>query len=621
MTVPSELEVPSELAVLPRWVNWQLERRYGKLTKIPYQPDGEEARANDPKTWNTLEVVAARSSNIGFVLGDPYMGIDMDGCIKGGLTHPDAQAVVDYYNSYTETSPSATGIHIIARGHVGSKQVKVKMPWGGNLEAYDYNHYFTFTGQRLNGLTIRSAEFWHPGDDRIIDKARQNAPKFVLLFDEGDCSGYNSQSEADLSLANIFAARTKDPDQIERLMWRSALAREKWNTPDSGSTNLIRRVIEPALASAVTSKDSSPIGWTRSYEEDVSTQMYMAEVRSEAHRRIRIKDVPEDLGLTDMNLAEQLAMPRTSPTYRIDGLQTTRGNILLVARYKSGKTALLTNLLKALADNVPFLDEFEVDPFEGNIAVFNYEEDPEYWLSNVECRGIERTDRIWPLHRRGMYSLPIWDKEGQDKIVEWMIKHEIVYWIMDPAAVAWIGLVDNENDNALITQFTVAIDQVKYRAGISEVLLTHHSGREDATRARGATRLEDWKEAGWLLERDKDTNIRTFSADGRRVDVAPIELEWTEAEWKLSAGEGLQEQAKKEGVAGDKELKRAVIEILQDQGEMSYSKLSTALRAAGIKFNQNKLKGKLAEWSQTPTTPGLGFKQEGQRHLYYWRKK
>jgi hypothetical protein len=47
-----------ELAKLRRWVGWKWALRDGKLTKPPYQANGELADSTDPDTWATYKVVA-----------------------------------------------------------------------------------------------------------------------------------------------------------------------------------------------------------------------------------------------------------------------------------------------------------------------------------------------------------------------------------------------------------------------------------------------------------------------------------------------------------------------------------------------------------------------------------
>jgi hypothetical protein len=86
-------------------------------------------------------------------------------------------------------------------------------------------------------------------DESIIDKCRaaENAPKFVDLFEYGDTSGNRGDdSAADFALLGILKFYTQDPDQLERLMRDSALARPKWDEKRAGRSWL-RYSIDNAL--------------------------------------------------------------------------------------------------------------------------------------------------------------------------------------------------------------------------------------------------------------------------------------------------------------------------------------------------------------------------------------
>ena len=86
-------------------------------------------------------------------------------------------------------------------------------------------------------------------DDVVIENCRsaKNAPKFEALFDCGDTSAYGGDaSGADYALLGILKFETQDPDQLERLMRRSALARPKWDEWRAGRSWL-RYSIDNAL--------------------------------------------------------------------------------------------------------------------------------------------------------------------------------------------------------------------------------------------------------------------------------------------------------------------------------------------------------------------------------------
>ena len=221
---------------LAQWINWRYEERDGKVTKVPICPHtGELAAVDRPETWGTYQeaVQAAREhgyDGVGFVFTeeDPYTGIDLDKCRspETGEIEQWATELIEQLNSYTELSPSGTGVHVL---------VQANLPPGGRhkgqVEMYDRGRFLTVTGQHLPGtpkkIVERQAEVeglhskifgftegetnghvsHGPGNNlsnqEILAKARQ-APKGET-FDKlwaGDTSDYPSRSEADLALCS-----------------------------------------------------------------------------------------------------------------------------------------------------------------------------------------------------------------------------------------------------------------------------------------------------------------------------------------------------------------------------------------------------------------------------------
>ncbi len=147
--------IPEQLTERPQWVNWQLEERDDKYTKVPYSPlSFERASSTDLMTWAPFEdalaaLVVANFDGIGFVFcsADPYSGIDLDKCRnpETGVVDAWAQKIIDSVSEgYVEASPSETGIHIIVRGVVRGGSVKK-----GCVEMYSRDRFFTMTGKTL----------------------------------------------------------------------------------------------------------------------------------------------------------------------------------------------------------------------------------------------------------------------------------------------------------------------------------------------------------------------------------------------------------------------------------------------------------------------------------------
>jgi primase-polymerase (primpol)-like protein len=94
-------------------------------------------------------------------------------------------------------------------------------------------------------------------DDVIIEKIRtsRSAEKFEALFDRGDITGYEGESEADWGLLYVLRYWTQDPDQLRRLMARSALDRPRHHERHSGGQTRIEYTISRRLDGAFKTYD------------------------------------------------------------------------------------------------------------------------------------------------------------------------------------------------------------------------------------------------------------------------------------------------------------------------------------------------------------------------------
>lgn len=268
---------PQELIERKQWICWRLERKQGseKPNKTPYAPNASRrASSTDPATWGTLDQAEASCAKFGytgigfvFTKEDDLVGVDIDHCRNpetGELTEI-AAAVVKRANTYTEISPSQTGLHFFFHG---------ALPEGGNknpntgVEMYAHSRYFTMTGNRLGDAPMMISEDTETlawihrtyvekpkpqkvekpekkdskpksrkknmplSDEEVLNKAL-SADKdalFSKLWSGKWESAYGTQSEADMALACKLAFWTgKDIGQMDRLFRQSALFRDKWD--------------------------------------------------------------------------------------------------------------------------------------------------------------------------------------------------------------------------------------------------------------------------------------------------------------------------------------------------------------------------------------------------------
>jgi hypothetical protein len=155
------------------WTTWRTETRGKTPSKVPYTVDGARAKANDPSTWSTRGEVEAAvlghgEGGVNVMLGIPVDGpgvllggIDLDRCLgEEGDIAPWAEEVVKLIDSYTEVSPSGTGIRIFFAYVAGEidrhwrKHVQRKSPDGGKdegIEVYFAGHFMSVTDQVWQG--------------------------------------------------------------------------------------------------------------------------------------------------------------------------------------------------------------------------------------------------------------------------------------------------------------------------------------------------------------------------------------------------------------------------------------------------------------------------------------
>ena len=212
-------------------------------------------------------------------------GIDLDHVIReDGTLEPFAYEIITLMNSYTEISPSGTGLHILCKTkmqnigrkkyfHVDSNHTKFI------VEFYNYAHYFTVTGNiygepqpiasrtkelktlydnyfvehkpetqttQVKEATLSIPQKQAPiitnsqsnyfssedlSDSELLERmfSSRNGYNIRSLF-SGNTSGHSSHSEADLALVSHLAYWTNgDASRIDALFRQSGLMRNKWN--------------------------------------------------------------------------------------------------------------------------------------------------------------------------------------------------------------------------------------------------------------------------------------------------------------------------------------------------------------------------------------------------------
>lgn len=295
-------QLPPELLSRRQWIAWWSVAGEGRCVelpnrrlssvlkgqpkphKLPINPHtGGLAASTRSATWSSFQEALAAAqrwslTGIGFVFtdSDSYSGVDMDHCRnpETGQISDWACAIIRALNSYSEVSPSGTGIHTIIRGNLPAKRGNQVAHEDGKVEMFSRARYFTFTGIHVDGtptevhdrqpellrlhdklfgcrksrLAVEESRRASPvaaSDCELIAMARKarNGSKFARLWSgrwEGD---YISQSEADLALCCLLAFWTgQDAARIDELFQSSGMMRKKWLRTDYREATMAKAI-------------------------------------------------------------------------------------------------------------------------------------------------------------------------------------------------------------------------------------------------------------------------------------------------------------------------------------------------------------------------------------------
>lgn len=255
---------PAELRALPQWMVAGSGEPGSRDYKRPINAKtGSWGSPTDPSTWCTFEEAMASPYPLkGFVFHhtDPFAVIDLDTYKARNEDVKNLHGeIARHADTYSETSQSGLGTHIIGIGHV---------PEGANneansLEVYSTGRFMICTGKAAsvkpvsdiqplldylypllkNGGSYGVANWRDLGegedsgltDAELVQRASEavNGDKFVRLC-RGDMSDYgNDWSDADMALIQFLCFYSTDNVQVARIFHMSELAnREKAHRPD-----------------------------------------------------------------------------------------------------------------------------------------------------------------------------------------------------------------------------------------------------------------------------------------------------------------------------------------------------------------------------------------------------
>ena len=216
--------IPEELKNEALFCAWRLTAK----GKEPFNVlNDKHARSNDKSTFAPYAVAISKMSKyynfegekniggLGLGIFNGFSAVDIDHCVTDGKPNEMAQDIIDFCQSYTEYSPSSTGIRIIFKTNTELDKTKYYINNAKlGLEIYiseNTNKYVTLTGNVLSPLSINEIDIQYILDTYMlrggvvhkefdIDDYKDKKLK-DLWFTQAPGSGSN-ESELDLALCN-----------------------------------------------------------------------------------------------------------------------------------------------------------------------------------------------------------------------------------------------------------------------------------------------------------------------------------------------------------------------------------------------------------------------------------
>lgn len=536
-------DIPSDLRTLPQWVCWKLELVENRLTKVPYNPSGSSASSTDPKTWGTFEqcLAAYRNGNefsgVGFVFtdGNGLTGIDLDDHRdpKTGELDEFAKPIVARLASYTESSQSGTGVHIIARGVIPSDKGRRDGKQG--VEMYSTGRFFVMTGERIGDTpsTIERRQAAVSGlfqemfgqskqepkpvpatvgnltltDNELIEKASRakNGAAFAALWRGGwEGAGYGSPSEADAALLGLLRFWTGgDKDRCFRLFSQSGLNRDKWERED------YRESTWALVANGDTYSPQSALRTTLT-----GTQGPTPEDRKPT---VSASSLPAIIDAADF-----ITQPIAEPPELIHGIIHRGSKLAIGGNSKSFKTWTLLDLALSVSTGKPWLG-FETTA--GRVLYVNFEIQNFSWKTRINAVAKARNITIEP----GRLSL--WNLRGKAANFNLLlpqirdtVKDGFALIVLDPIYKLY-GQTD-ENKASDVARLLNAIEDLTVETGAAVAFGAHFSkgnqaGKESLDRISGSGVFA--RDPDSLLTFTKHETEDAFTLDATLRNFPPVE--------------------------------------------------------------------------------------------------
>lgn len=212
--------IPQELKLNGLWCGWRLTDK----GKEPFNlTSGKHAKSNDETTFSTYPSLlnnihkflnydedGKQLGGIGLGIFRGYSAIDIDHCVVDGVISDLAKDIIQYCNSYTEYSPSGTGIRIIFKTQckIDKSEYYINNHNIG-LEIYisnNTNKFVSMTGNKISGDSINEVDITYILNKYMkkgqfnIEKVLKKDEKLNTLWNKKAPGSHADESETDMAL-------------------------------------------------------------------------------------------------------------------------------------------------------------------------------------------------------------------------------------------------------------------------------------------------------------------------------------------------------------------------------------------------------------------------------------
>lgn len=554
--------VPREMREARRWIVWEYKpdpKRLGKRKKVPV------GAWRDPKLWRSHAGALAAcgpKQHLGFVLGDGWAGIDVDGAWPDneptndhGTMREHARAVWDACKgAYVERSPSGTGFKAFVRfaedTPANDSQSTEKLSnVGEHVGTEVYHHcgrWFAVTGNKLPGCgshlqNEKACEGWR----QTMARMRRRVAGRVRQIEVGSAEGL-----ADIRAVRPYSVELEDQlrdalsllpsdDWHEWIRFGIALKAMGWSDEIEDRAFDLWHGWSERARNYAGERDCRKQWAGFEPRGDVSVSAIFARAKeaagdaSEEDEAELLAELSKPIPLRDYSMEDFMQIEAIEPPQLVQGLLAP-GLTLLFGRQKSGKTYMLLQLAVALATAGQFLGVRIAKPYRVKAYLLEEAGDPALQRARFAEMGFDDAFRGSPECQPNLSlafgDLPRIDRGGLQRLAEDLRAFDVV--LIDSATALDYGKVGrNELDvfRRHYREFSV-LQRAARREGKCLFVLSHtrkgsdvgKSSPDDISDSTGGKAAAI--DAYWSLQEDQKRDAWRLTVRGRYKACAPLAL-------------------------------------------------------------------------------------------------